>query len=157
MAIRPSVVLLVFLSISSTAARAARLVIQNPCADQQWLDVEADAKLGDSVGAATVATLEQNGLPYVGSASGINSIKGTVTGDAALEILSDREMRAYGWCFSVDGVFPDRLADDVRIEKPDAVIRWVFGFAHYLDGKWVSMCTPTHRVRPPYVCGHGWE
>ena len=96
--------------------------------------------------------LQQAGIPFVGSDSGISSIKGTVTGDAAVEVISDSEMRAYGWCFSIDGVEPDAMPDQVPVPGDGSEIRWYFGFAHYRDGAWVSYCTPTRQARPAYIC-----
>lgn len=145
--------LLLPLLILASPAQAVRLVVQDPCAAAPWLDVEASASVGDSVGLATIATLDREAVPYVGNDHGINSIRDTVTGDRALEILSDREMRAYGWCFRINGREPNEFAHQVMIESEDDVVYWVFGFAHYLDGRWISNCTPTHTLRPAHVCG----
>lgn len=146
--------MLIFLMplVLSLPARAARLVVEDPCAGTAWLEVQRDGDAGRSVGEVTVSGLQQADIPFVGTDSGISSIKGTVTGDAAVEVISDSEMRAYGWCFSIDGVEPDAMPDQVPVPGDGSEIRWYFGFAHYRDGAWVSYCTPTRQARPAYIC-----
>ena len=133
-------------------ALAVRFIVQNPCSPTPWLNVTAAAVVGDSVGHATIATLDRERIEYLGNEQGINSIKGTVTGDPALEIISGHEMRAYGWCYRINNREPSDFPDQVKIGGNNDVIYWVFGFAHYLNGEWVSMCTPTHLIRPTHIC-----
>ncbi len=131
---------------------AARLLVQDPCGDGPWLDAEVTAGAEVSVGQATVAGLEANAMPYRGDASGIVSIRDTVSGDAAIEVINNVEMRAYGWCFSLNGVEPSEMPDKVPVTGEDDVVRWYFGYAHYRNGEWLSYCTPTHLERPHYIC-----
>ncbi len=139
--------------VTSTESLGIRLVVADPCSDGNWLEAQAEARVGDSAGEATVATLTAHEVPFVGEAGGISSIRGTVTGDAALEILSGVEMRAYGWCYSVNGVEPDVFPDQIALQADTDVVRWVFGYAHYLNGDWISYCTPTSETKPAYICG----
>lgn len=132
-------------------AFAAQIVIQSPCSEEPWLvaDIEGRER---NVGALTIEALESNGIQFVGSESGINSIRDTVTGQAALQIISDSEMHAYGWCFRVNDVEPNTFPHKIVARDGD-VIHWIFGFAHYKDGTWISNCTPTHIAKPEYICG----
>lgn len=148
-----STFVILLMSLLASPAYAVRFIVQDPCAAAPWVDVETSASVGESLGAVTVATLEAQDVPFVGNDRGINSIKGTVTGDRALEIVSDREMRAYGWCFRINGREPNDFANEVFIESETDVIYWLFGFAHYLDGEWIANCTPTHVARPAHICG----
>ena len=107
---------------------------------------------GSSVGSVTLEALTNLGVPFQGSEHGIHSIRNTVTGDDALEVISDREMRAYGWCYRLNGVEPDLFPDQVFVQSDADVIDWFFGFAHYKDGNWVTYCTPTQTIRPTYIC-----
>jgi hypothetical protein len=145
----PSVLLACILS---TPVLAARLAVEDPCAGADWLKTERVGDAGRSVGVVTVSGLQLAGIPFVGTEAGISSIRGTVTGDAAVEVISDTEMRAYGWCFSIDGVEPDAMPDQVPVPDDQSEIRWYFGFAHYRDGAWISYCTPTRQARPAYIC-----
>ncbi len=131
---------------------AARLFVQDPCADRPWLDTGVTAGPDVTVGQATVDALAANAIPFRGDASGIVSIRDTVSGNAAIEVISNVEMRAYGWCFSLNGVEPGEMPDQVPLSGPDDVVRWYFGYAHYKNGEWLSYCTPTHLERPRYIC-----
>lgn len=139
---------------STSPAFAARVVIQNPCGGNTWLDTIVTSATGRSIGAVTIEAFDAHKTVYVGNAIGIHSIRGSVTGDRALEVLSDREMRAYGWCYSVNGVQPDDYPNDILVKDDSEIILWFFGFAHYRDGKWISYCTPTQMTRPALICGH---
>lgn len=133
-------------------ALAARVVVEAPCSETAWLDVTRVGDAGKNVGEVTVSSLEDAALSFVGSPAGISSIRGTVTGDAALEVLGDAEMRAYGWCFSLNGVEPAAMPDQIFVTSERDELRWYFGFAHYKDGSWISYCTRTNQARPAYIC-----
>lgn len=136
----------------STGAYAARVVVEAPCEETPWLDAVRTGDAGESVGAVTVSALTDAAFPFVGSDAGFASIRGTVTGDAALELLGDAEMRAYGWCFSLNGVEPAAMPDRVAVPDDAAELRWYFGFAHYKNGVWLSYCTRTNQAKPAFVC-----
>ena len=127
-------------------AHAAQVRVQNPCAENTWLNVTLSTVIGSSVGSVTLEALTNLGVPFQGSEHGIHSIRNTVTGDDALEVISDREMRAYGWCYRLNGVEPDLFPDQVFVQSDADVIDWFFGFAHYKDGNWVTYCTPTQNA-----------
>lgn len=141
------------LAFLSMPALAVQFVVQAPCASAPWLNVAVNAMPGRSVGRVTVDTLTQAHLPFSGSEAGVKSIRGTVTGDAALEVISDKEMRAYGWCFLVNGKQSSAMPDKTPIYSSSDKVTWFFGYAHYLNGKWVEMCVPTHVRRPRFICG----
>ena len=136
----------------STNAQASRIIIEDPCSMEPWLDKIVKTSLGRNVGEISVATFDAHQILYVGAEAGINSIRNSVTGDQAIEVLSDNEMRAYGWCFSVNGVQPDEYPNKVKVKSESDIIRWFFGYAHYRDGKWISYCSPTNILRPSYIC-----
>ncbi len=93
------------------------------------------AKVGD----VTVFFLERSGLDYKGDKSGIAAIAGL---DTRMEQVSRDEVRAYGWCYSVNGFAPEEMPDQVEIHDPDTKIRWFYGFARAIRGEWVSQCEP---------------
>jgi hypothetical protein len=91
-------------------------------------------------------------IPYLGTESGFNSILGTPTGDGAIEILSDTKMRAYGWCYSVNGVKPDVIPQDYFFKTQDDELVWFYGYSTYDDGEWVDYCVPSFTVKASQFC-----
>lgn len=132
---------------------AVQVKVQDPCSSSLWLDSEVNVTPGTSVGHLTVSQLEQKSIPFEGVPEGIHSIRRTVTGADAMEILSETEIRAYGWCFYVNGAEPDDFPHQIEIRNPDDVIYWFFAYAESKDGIWVNTCVPTHQTRPQYICG----
>ena len=107
---------------------------------------------GANVGLVSVEALRQAKVPYIGDESGLASIFGTPVGDAAIELISDRELRAYGWCYEVDGRQPDVMPDQVRLTGAEH-IRWFYAFSENKNNEWVSYCVPAFMVRPKDLCG----
>lgn len=140
--------------LASYAAFGAQVTVLSPCEGTAWLNVDVPAQAGQSVGRVSVGAFAQNRLPFTGSENGILSIRNTVTGDRALEVVSDREMRAYGWCFLVNGYEAKKMPSQIPLSSSSERITWFFGYAHYRDGKWISMCTPTYKTRPRFICGY---
>ena len=148
---------LVILVVSLWASRAAAvtITIQDPCASTPWIVDERHDAVGQSAGQVTIDTLNRHHLPFVGSDAGFSSINNTVTGDGALEVLSASEMKAYGWCYHINGDEPSVYANQIFIASEADTVTWFFGYAHYRDGLWIAMCVPTHSEKPRFVCGEG--
>jgi hypothetical protein len=142
---------LALLSLLSTSASALTLEVVGPCSETPVHRLEASVRPGSSVGAVTVSLFEAHGIPYQGTEAGLNSILNTPMGDDAIELISDRELRAYGWCYEVDGRQPDLMPDQVRIEGSEHIL-WFYGFAHYKNGSWLTYCEPAHKIRPAKFC-----
>lgn len=96
-----------------------------------------EANLNESLGAITIDIFERFSIPYKGSDVGILSIGGI---GKRTELISDWEMKVYGWCFSVNGEVVDRLADSVYLRGQSDTVIWFYSYAHYLNGEWVGMC-----------------
>lgn len=146
------IVFFVLISLLSSVASAVTIRVQNPCADTYWLEHQQSFVAGTSVGGLTINTLEAYEIPYLGTAAGISAIRNTPTGSAAIERLSDSHMRAYGWCFSINGVEPDKMPDQIELTADTDLIDWYFGFAEFKDGSWITYCTPTDTVKPDFIC-----
>lgn len=129
---------------------AATFALEEPCTEKILLTADQPAA-GLSVGAFTIRELERASTPYVGSEGGISSIYGTATGMDALEVLNDREMRSFGWCYEVDGRQPGVMPNAVVLKGTEHV-RWFFAFSLYRDGQWVSYCEPASRAKGGSVC-----
>lgn len=104
-------------------------------------EVTLDHK-GDNLGALTVKALDLLKIPYLGNERGIHTIFNTPVGDEALEIISDREMKAYGWCFTVNDRLEEVYPDEIDIYEDKVNIHWFYGYAHYLAGEWIGQCIP---------------
>lgn len=136
----------------SLEAKSLTLLVQDPCTESNWLATTFPLEAKQSVGELTITALTQAQIAYKGSATGIASIRDTVVGDQALEIISDREMRAYGWCYRLNGVVPEALADQVYVTTDQDQIEWFFAYAHYRDGEWRDYCQPTQKTKPAFIC-----
>lgn len=144
---------LVFLSlIFSTAIYAQSLEIVGPCSSEPTDSYVSEDFSPMSLGAFTLEGLDALGLSYQGNERGLNSIEGSVIGMDALEVLSDTEMRAYGWCFSINGEVPEIYADEIPLTSSADHVVWFFAFAHYQGGDWVAQCVPAHIVKPAKLC-----
>ena len=113
------------------------------------LNVETSIQKGESVSRMTATLLaraKESHLisNYFFNGLGVESI--TPLGQAPLgffvEAQNEKELRAYGWCYSVDGITPDLLADEYRLQGTEEKITWYFGFATRILGNWETQCTP---------------
>ena len=84
--------------------------------------------LPTNVGETTIAIFDQYSVPYVGSDSGIVEIYNL---KQEIEVVSDTEMKAYGWCYSIDGVVVETMPDATPVMTADTIIQWYYAYAHY--------------------------
>ena len=107
-----------------------------------WFDQTQTWTKGTSVGKVTFDTLtnavkEKLLTDFKGFESGVLSIN-DLGND--MVVISDTEMKAYGWCFSVDKIAPDTMADETPLTTGKEDIVWFYAFAHLKDGNWISQC-----------------
>lgn len=105
-----------------------------------------DIDLSKSLGEISLFIFEQNRIPFIGNVRGFHSILNTPVGDEAIEIISDVEMKAYGWCYLVNGQSSDRLTSDIFFDSREDHLTWYYGYAHYKNGQWISYCTPAYKT-----------
>ena len=105
-----------------------------------------------TVGEISLQVLDQHGIPYSGTAAGLNQVFATPVGLDAMEVISDNEMLAYGWCFEVDGKIPEVFADKIPVKKTTKLISWFYGYAHFLNGEWISQCEKAYLRPSPVFC-----
>lgn len=125
--------------------------VVGPCSDKPLIAFDLPVVAGESVGQFTVRALELSKLPYQGSDRGIKSIAGTPVGDEAIEIISDEEMRAYGWCYQQNGVEPGVYPHEVTVQSQDKIL-WQYGYSLYKRGQWLTMCDPAWQIKPDFLC-----
>lgn len=136
-----------FIIISNTYLYAATATIQilDLCSDTVSHSFIQDFNGETTVSAVTLSAFDQNGVTYLGAEQGFNSILGTPTGMDALEVISDTEMRAYGWCFTINGYLSHEMMDQTYFEE-DSIVTWYYGFTYYDSGEWSGICTPARTV-----------
>ncbi len=137
-----------------TLALALNLSIEfiGPCSIKPLLKSQITQEAAQSVGAASIATLDQNEVSYQGNEAGLNSAFDTPIGLDAIEVISESEMRSYGWCFEIDGMIPEVYSNQFPLTDVKSEIKWFFGYAHYLNGQWVSQCEPAYKIKPAFLC-----
>lgn len=140
--------LLFFISLSSFAVE---LKFIGPCQKEFIMRTQVSEEYSN-VGELTIETLKKFGIPFKGTYEGLSSAFETPTGDAALEVISNQEMRVYGWCYSIDGYSPEVYPHEAMIGPETKSVVWHFGFARYYQGQWVTQCTPAHTVKPDFLC-----
>lgn len=98
---------------------------------------EQISSLPKTVGQVSVDFFNQNQVPFVGDIDGIVSIHGL---GSELDVISDTDMKAYGWCYSVNGVVPEDFVHKVNIlEQKTELIRF-YAYAYYKAGEWTQQC-----------------
>jgi hypothetical protein len=106
----------------------------------------------ESIGQLTINFLEQNHIPYNGSEAGINIINNSPSGDAALEVISNSKMRAYGWCFDLNGVNLAKMPDEAMITSDTDKLVWYYAYSTYDSGKWIDYCVPSYTIKAKQIC-----
>lgn len=96
--------------------------------------------VGSSIGELTIRMLDEYQVPYLGSEQGFNSILNSPTGLDAMVVISDNEMKAYGWCFEINGEIPEVYPNEVFINSTSDKVLWFWGYAHYKNGEWIAQC-----------------
>lgn len=100
---------------------------------------------GVNAGRATVDFLElarsRDGISWEGNERGVLSIAGL--GNQVVQ--EGNEIRAYGWCYSVNGVEPDRTPDQVIIPHDMSRLVWFYAYGRMVDGEWREQCVPATR------------
>lgn len=98
-----------------------------------------EVALPQTVGQISVEFFNKNQIPFVGDIDGIVSIYDI---NSELELISDTDMKAHGWCYSVNGVVPEDFVHKVSVSKQETELVWFYGYAYYQAGEWVSQCVP---------------
>jgi hypothetical protein len=131
-------------------ALAFHVLFSNPCAPTPLLETNVQRTTAKSVGGLTLDVLESFEAKYQGSEQGLSSAFGSATGMDALEVISDSEMKSYGWCYEVDGKLAEVLPGDYPLTPEITSVHWYMGYAHYKNGNWISQCTPAYQSK--FLC-----
>lgn len=126
--------------------------IFGPCSDKPLYEGAYQADLNKSIGEISIEIFEKNKIAYVGVPAGFNSINNSPTGLDALEVVSDTEMRAYGWCYLVNNKMPVEMPDQVKPKSQDDKLVWFYGYGTNKDNVWIEYCSPGYWVKPDQFC-----
>lgn len=132
-------------------AQALTFEVIGACKAEPVRSVEYSLADVSNAGKVSVEIFEKQGIPYIGSELGFNSILETPVGRDAIEIPAPGEIRAYGWCYEVNGLQPDGMPNEIPVSDGDHLL-WFYAFALHKNGEWVSYCTPAHTVKPAKLC-----
>ena len=145
---------LVVVNFLATYAEALQVDLIGPCDQAALFSTDVDLKNQDVVtlGDLTVKVLNENQIPFKGSAQGISQIYDTPIGDQALEVLNSTQMRAYGWCVHVDSDEPYEMPDKVLITNAVKKITWFYAYSFFDNGTWKDYCTAAWKERSLNYC-----
>jgi hypothetical protein len=102
---------------------------------------------------ASLYFLKKLNIPFIANEYSVESINNTPTGTDAYNVLSDNEMHAYGWCYTVNGIAPEVMPSDFKLSNSvDYTIEWHYGYARYLNGSWITQCSAAWLIKPNFVC-----
>lgn len=131
-------------------ANALEFQLFHPC--EKKIQIKSEILLNESENALniTLQQLKAHKIPHVTMAGGIKSIF-ELSEDKNLQIIDGKNFIAYGWCYSVNGQFPEIMPDQYMVVNTD-VITWFLGSSHYRDGQWVTYCQPVHESENNFYC-----
>lgn len=148
--------LFLFLSILSLNASAVVFEIKNLCDNESYFKTEVSVFAPTTLSHLSLNIFESHNIPYAGAETGINHILNTKVGLEAYEIFGEENMsmRVYGWCYSINGVVPEVMMNQVTIEaKNEDHVIWFYGYAEVYKNDWLSQCVPVQTDPQPFICG----
>ncbi|MCO4795236.1 MAG: hypothetical protein KC493_16075 [Bacteriovoracaceae bacterium] len=145
------IIVLISFIITISYSTAGTISFIGPCSSDPVFKTQFSIDNISNAGKVTIDTLKKFNIPHIGTAQGMNSIFDTPTGSDAIEVVSDNEMHAYGWCFSVNGFEPAEYPVNIEVLEKDHILWW-FGYATFKDGQWITQCTPSHTRQAAQFC-----
>ena len=95
---------------------------------------------------------DKYGIDYNANADGITSIINTPTGKDSVEDLGEGKIRAYGWCYTINGVITQASPKETMLSSNDDQITWFFGYSTYENDKWSDYCEPSYKIKAAQFC-----
>jgi hypothetical protein len=142
----PMKYLALLLFVFSLNSYAITWEIIGPCGNRPEINGSELVDIKKSVGVISVDIFKANNIDFIGDDNGIASILNTPIGSQAIEVLSDTKMRAYGWCYQVDGIEPGVMPNEFYFSSKESHLRWVYGYSTYESGSWVGYCDLAHEL-----------
>lgn len=138
----------------SVQSNALTWKVVGPCSQTPVFEGAVEADLNKSVGQISQEIFDAHKVSYVGSAEGFNSINKSPIGLDSIEVVSNNELRAYGWCYSVNGEIPSVMPNQVKPTSQNDVVVWFYGYMTNKNNQWSSdYCAPAYQVKAAQFCG----
>lgn len=147
-----SLVLVFGVMFFSVSAQAIQWEIIGACDSKPLYQGTYESDLRKSVGQFSLEIFSQNNLAFQGNEHGINSLLNTPVGLDAIEVISDEEMRVYGWCYLVNGEQPEELASAVGFDSQADKLTWFYAYSTNFRNEWLNYCLPAHELKPAMFC-----
>lgn len=145
----------ILISMFSVQSFALTWKVVGPCSKTPLYEGIFEADLNKSVGQISQELFDANKVPYVGMAGGFNSINNSPTGFEAIELVSENELRFYGWCYSVNGEVPSVMPSQIKPASQNDVLVWYYGYSTNKNRQWSSdYCAPGYQVKAEQFCGN---
>jgi hypothetical protein len=136
----------------STQAHAIKWEIYGACSNKPVHQGDYQADLTHSVGAISIEIFDANKFPYVGAEEGINSLLNSPIGLEAIEVVSDTKMRAYGWCYTVNGQQPTEMPQFLNFDNQNDKLVWFYAYSNFENNKWGDYCIPAYHIKAAQFC-----
>ena len=134
-------------------AQAITWKVYGACSETPVYEGTYNADLSKSLGHISQAIFDSNKIPYVGAPEGYNSILNTPVDLDSIEVVSDKEMRVYGWCFAVNKKMPQAMPHKVNFTSQNDELMWYYAYSTNLEGKWLDdYCSPAYWVQAKQFC-----
>lgn len=134
-------------------ARALDFSITSVCEDKLEIQESLEIFHDSTVSELTLHILDLHNIPYEGNIHSLNSMFNTKLGLDSYEVISDNEMKVFGWCYEVNGEQPDIIMSEFIIDPSiHKTINWFYGYAHFLNGEWITYCTPVYLEKTDFIC-----
>ena len=128
------ILLILAVGLNSAQAITFEVIGKN---NQVILSQTAEADLSKNLGVISISVFNENKIRFQGSEFGISNLAEL---GQDIDVISDSEMKAYGWCFSIDEKISETMPDQTWIQNQQSGVRWFYGYAHYKYGDWVGQC-----------------
>lgn len=147
-------IVFVLISLLALKSHAVSWKVYGPCDDKPVAQGEAAVDITKSVGAISVEIFDHNKVPYIGAAEGFNSIINTPVGLDSVEVVSDTELRAYGWCYTVNGKTPSEMPHKINFKSQTDKMVWFYAYSTNKNNEWMDdYCSPAYWIKAKQFCG----
>lgn len=144
--------IIILVSLFSLQSFALNWKVVGPCSAKPLFKGSIEADLNKSVGEISQQVFEANQIPFVGVPQGFNSINNSPMGLDAIEVVADNELRAYGWCYSLNGLRPSQAPSEVKPQSQDDTLVWYYGYVSNKNNQWGEACEPGYRIKAAQFC-----
>lgn len=134
-------------------AQAITWKVYGACSETPVYEGTYEADLNQSLGEISKQIFDTKKIPYVGVPEGFNSILNTPVDLDSIEVISDKEMRVYGWCFAVNKKTPDAMPHKVHFSSQKDELIWFYAYTTNYANQWKDdYCSPAYWIKAKQFC-----